>query len=271
MLQEERIVCYDKELDIEAYRFRGLLQKFPNHFHEYYVIGFIESGARKMTCRNQEYILGGGDIVLFEPLATHTCEPLDGQALDYRCLNIKNSVMARLVAEITGSSRLPRFIEPVLYRSEQVSILQALHQMIMDKTEGFCKEEHLYFLIGQLLAQPKAGTVLATAAGAVQIAVEYLEQHYAEGISLDELAALSGSNKYSLLRGFTKAKGITPYRYLQALRISAAKKMLEAGTQPLETALTVGFADQSHFTNVFKECIGLTPGQYRAIFSCRRE
>lgn len=271
MLQEERIVCYDKELDIEAYRFRGLLQKFPNHFHEYYVIGFIESGARKMTCRNQEYILGGGDIVLFEPLATHTCEPLDGQALDYRCLNIKNSVMARLVAEITGSSRLPRFSEPVLYRSEQVSILQALHQMIMDKTEGFCKEEHLYFLIGQLLAQPKAGTVLATAAGAVQIAVEYLEQHYAEGISLDELAALSGSNKYSLLRGFTKAKGITPYRYLQALRISAAKKMLEAGTQPLETALTVGFADQSHFTNVFKECIGLTPGQYRAIFSCRRE
>ena len=63
MLQEERIICYDKELDIEAYRFRGLLQKFPNHFHEYYVIGFIESGARKMTCRNQEYILGSGDIV----------------------------------------------------------------------------------------------------------------------------------------------------------------------------------------------------------------
>ncbi|WP_293726823.1 AraC family transcriptional regulator [uncultured Phascolarctobacterium sp.] len=266
MLQEERIVCYDKELDIEAYRFRGLLQKFPNHFHEYYVIGFIESGARKMTCRNQEYILGSGDIVLFEPLATHTCEPLDGQALDYRCLNIKNSVMERLVTEITGSSRLPRFSEPVLYRSEQVSVLQELHQMIMAKTEGFCKEEHLYFLIGQLLAQPQAEAAPATAASAVQTAAEYLEQHYAEGISLDDLAALVGSNKYSLLRGFTRAKGITPYRYLQALRISAAKKLLEAGTQPLETALTVGFADQSHFTNVFKECIGLTPGQYRTIF-----
>ena len=45
MEQETRTVKYDPELKIEAYSFKGIMQKFPNHFHDYYVIGFIESGV----------------------------------------------------------------------------------------------------------------------------------------------------------------------------------------------------------------------------------
>ena len=42
MNKEIRTVVYDDELRIEAYRFEGIVQPFPNHFHEYYVIGFME-------------------------------------------------------------------------------------------------------------------------------------------------------------------------------------------------------------------------------------
>ena len=42
--QEQRRVYYDKDLKIEAYNLSGVVQKFPNHFHEYYVIGFVEGG-----------------------------------------------------------------------------------------------------------------------------------------------------------------------------------------------------------------------------------
>lgn len=52
---EEEIVRYDSELKIEALRLKGIIQKFPNHFHEHYVIGFIESGQRKLSCKNREY------------------------------------------------------------------------------------------------------------------------------------------------------------------------------------------------------------------------
>ena len=55
MRQEERTVCFDRELKIEAYRFKGIMQKFPNHFHEHYVIGFIEKGQRYLSCKNKEY------------------------------------------------------------------------------------------------------------------------------------------------------------------------------------------------------------------------
>lgn len=42
MGEEVRKVVFDEELEIEAYQFEGIMQKFPNHFHEHYVIGFLK-------------------------------------------------------------------------------------------------------------------------------------------------------------------------------------------------------------------------------------
>ena len=49
--QEQRHVYYDRDLEIEAYNLGGIVQKFPNHFHEFYVLGFIEGGKRHLWCR----------------------------------------------------------------------------------------------------------------------------------------------------------------------------------------------------------------------------
>ena len=73
MKKEIRTVVYDDELRIEAYRFEGIVQPFPNHFHEHYVIGFIENGERCLSCKNQEYTIKKGDIVLFNPGDNHAC------------------------------------------------------------------------------------------------------------------------------------------------------------------------------------------------------
>lgn len=53
MKKEVRTVVYDDELHIEAYRFEGIVQPFPNHFHEYYVIGFMEDGERVLSCKTR--------------------------------------------------------------------------------------------------------------------------------------------------------------------------------------------------------------------------
>lgn len=50
--EEARVVTYDEELRIEAYRFSGVAQSFPSHFHEYYVLGLMEAGQRSLTCRD---------------------------------------------------------------------------------------------------------------------------------------------------------------------------------------------------------------------------
>lgn len=269
MEQEERTICFDKDLEIEAYRFKGIMQKFPNHFHEYYVIGFIESGRRHLSCKNKEYNIGTGDLLLFNPMDNHTCRQIDNKTLDYRCMNIKQEIMKKAVFEVTGKEYSPCFSQPVVFHSEQISLLRELHKAVMENQPDFKKEEIFLFLIEQLTeeySQPfpheKAEDVNAT----IQTVCNYIDEHYQEHITLDYLSCLSKMNKYSLLRSFTKVRGITPYRYLETIRINEAKKLLESGVEPIGAAMQTGFVDQSHFTNFFKEFIGLTPKQYKNIF-----
>lgn len=56
MRKETRTVVYYEEFHVEAYHFEGVVQPFPNHFHEYYVIGFVESGERCLSCNNKEWL-----------------------------------------------------------------------------------------------------------------------------------------------------------------------------------------------------------------------
>ncbi|WP_044338759.1 helix-turn-helix domain-containing protein [Rossellomorea aquimaris] len=265
----ERMVRFDRDLQIESYRFEGIMQTFPNHFHEYYVIGFIESGQRRMSCKNKEYDIGPGDLIFFNPLDNHSCEPIDHQPMDYRCLNINTDIMRRVTEEITGEDYLPSFASPVAYSSGHAPLLKKLHQMIMDEISDFEKEETFYFLFQQLIQEYASETREAecrVVKQEIEDVCDFLKVHYAEPVTLDDLARIANMNKYSLLRSFTRFKGITPYRYLQTIRVGEAKKLLEQNVKPLDAAIETGFVDQSHFSRFFMEFIGLTPGQYREIF-----
>jgi len=270
LINETRIVCFDAELNIEAYNFKGIMQKFPNHFHDYYVIGFIENGKRHLSCKNKQYTIEMGDLVLFNPSDNHTCEQIDGRTLDYRCINIQKDVMRKVAFEITGKEYVPYFIENVLFHNELVSSLRELHLMVMQEEKDFKKEELFLFIIEQLITE-YSDDVPATAIQEnnteIKTVCDFLENNYMESISLNELSNLTGLNKYYLVHSFTKQKGISPYNYLETIRIGKAKKFLEQGIAPIDVAFQTGFTDQSHFTNFFKKLIGLTPKQYMNIFS----
>ena len=269
MSQEIRKVHFDKELNIEAYNFKGIMQKFPNHFHEHYVIGLIEKGQRNLSCKNKDYVIKTGDLLLFNPHDNHTCEQIDDKTLDYRCINIEPKIMKKLAYEITGQDFLPYFTEPVVFHSELVSSLRELHLMIMQEEKAFQKEEIFFFLIEQLIEEytkPVPSISLNKTSAEIELVCDFLEKNYTENITLGDLSALAGLSKYYLLRSFTKQKGISPYNYLETIRIDKAKKLLEKGVKPIDVALQTGFTDQSHFSNFFKKFIGLTPNQYMKIF-----
>ncbi|OZB98631.1 AraC family transcriptional regulator [Paenibacillus sp. XY044] len=273
MPDEIRTVYYDAGLQVEAYRFVGVKQKFPPHFHDYYVIGFIEGGQRYLACRQQEYIIHPGDIIIFNPRDVHTCEQVDGRALDYRCINIQPERMMEIVQEITGRSDLPVFTQTVLCQSEFAPSLQELHAMICEGEPDFIKEERFFLLMGQLFQEysdTPADGFYEVGVG-FQDVCDYMEANFAGAVSLDELSALAGLSKYHFLRSFTRERGISPYSYLETVRIGHAKKLLEQGVPPADTALQTGFSDQSHFSNFFKRFIGLTPRQYMRIFIDERQ
>lgn len=269
-------MVYDDELRLEACRFEGIVQPFPNHFHEYYVIGFVESGERRLSCKNREYIIGKGNIVLFNPGDNHACVQSGDGALDYRSLHISKEVMLDLAGEVTGERTLPGFSQNVILDDDAACYLRPLHEWIMSGSCEFSKDENLLFLISLLIqryGQPFERCVSECRAE-IEKACAFMERNYARRIGLDQICLCAGLSKSALLRAFAKSKGVTPYSYLENIRIGKAKALLEQGVAPTEAALRTGFSDQSHFTHYFKRFIGLAPGAYRDIFggkSCTEE
>ena len=272
--QEQRHVHYDRDLELEAYQLSGIVQKFPNHFHECYVIGFVEGGKRHLWCKNQECDVSAGDLILFNPRDNHCCAPVDGQLLDYRAVNIQPEIMEKSVKEITGRSFRPYFTQNVVFRSDITRSVAALYDAILRHASKLEKEESLFFLLEQLLqeyAEPFSEETISRPNPQIQSLCTYMEEHFSDNLSLDELTAMTTFGKSYLLRSFTKQIGVSPYRYLQTIRLDKAKHFLEQGIAPVDAAAMAGFSDQSRFTNFFKEFIGLTPRQYQKIFTTTSE
>lgn len=94
---------------------------------------------------------------------------------------------------------------------------------------------------------------------------EYLEQHYAEKISLDELSKQFFINKYYLTRVFKEQFGQSITAYLTSLRITHAKQLLRFSEKSVEEiGLECGLGQLHYFSRVFKEVEGVPPSIYRS-------
>lgn len=101
----------------------------------------------------------------------------------------------------------------------------------------------------------------------VEKAVAYINAHYRQSISLEDIAAFVDLSPAHLSRLFKKEMGRTVIEYLTLVRIEAAKRMLRLGKTIEEVATATGFSEVTYFSRVFKREVGVTPGTYRNRFA----
>lgn len=98
-----------------------------------------------------------------------------------------------------------------------------------------------------------------------------LQSRVGEKVTLTEMAMKAGLGERTFLRRFQKATGLTPIEYVQHLRVGKARELLESSDLSIEElAWHVGYEDTGAFRRVFQRILGLSPGEYRRRFSCRR-
>jgi AraC family transcriptional regulator len=98
----------------------------------------------------------------------------------------------------------------------------------------------------------------------LRLVCDFMTDHLAEDISLDDLAELTGLTAKHFSRAFKQSTGLPPHQYLISQRIEAAKRCLvKAETSLADIALACGFADQSHFAATFRKVVGMPPGTWR--------
>lgn len=95
-------------------------------------------------------------------------------------------------------------------------------------------------------------------------AIEYIHRHFDQPISVGELAAMSHLSVSQFERSFRKYFKTPPMKYLNAIRISAAARLLIEGDRSIASiAHDTGFYDHSHFSKQFKAAKGVSPSAYR--------
>lgn len=92
----------------------------------------------------------------------------------------------------------------------------------------------------------------------------YLRDHMAEEISIEQLTQLTHLSPSHLIRSFSRAVGVSPIRYLQNIRVDAAKSLLMATDMEIgEIAAAVGFGSPKYFWRVFRAATGVSPREFR--------
>lgn len=101
----------------------------------------------------------------------------------------------------------------------------------------------------------------------IREAEDHLSRHFDRHVPVGELADLAGMSRRNFVRRFKEATGQRPGVYLQMIRVTAARKMLEDGAPSIErVGQSVGYEDTAFFRRIFKCYSGITPSAYRDRF-----
>lgn len=122
----------------------------------------------------------------------------------------------------------------------------------------------IYGLLTALVDNSCAENSLPDKKDPVTSAMHFIQQRYADPISLDDVAAHANMSRYHFSRLFKKACGYSPHEYLILTRLNCAKHLLKTTSLPIKTiARKVGYQNESSFTNAFTERVGLAPTLFR--------
>ncbi len=255
---------------------------YGSHTHDFSELSIIVGGRASHLVEGQAQKLARGDIFLIPPHFYH--EQLRMKNLDYYNIMFDLNSFPLYQKELTvvpGGKELllldpkNRYMRKFYSRchvpdTEMNKIESVLAELLQEYTErkgGYQARIRSYFLSLLLLlarhTEPQDTTELAQLDKIIQ-SLDYMETHYAEKVSLDELAAISFLSKRQYSRIFRSVYSMTPMEYLRSRRIQQACALLRDTNMPLaEIASVCGFTDSSHLSRCFLDSVGLTPGTYR--------
>lgn len=245
---------------------------FRKHSHEAYSIGLIMSGRTIFQLEGATHEATAGRIALIEPGAMHACNPDQGSGMSYRMFYVSPGWLEDVARELLGfGAGAPRFAAPVLDDAPLFEAWNALYRAMRQGAGRLEKETRLLDALAGLVTRharlgEARGSVrgMAEPDGAVGRAREHLLAHLTEPVSLEELASVAGLSRCHLARTFQEAVGLPPHAYQNQSRVELGKRLLRQGMAICQVAAETGFADQSHFTRVFRQFTGATPLQYQA-------
>lgn len=234
---------------------------FPAHTHRSFSLGLVEKGQRSILTNEETFLISAGEGFLLNPHQPHVCSITGTESHDYWVVSLQPDRMQALFTEATGKTGTPYFPQVKL---TDAPIVGGLAAWLADPVAA---EEALHALLCDLLAHyaSESTSVAPVCTDALVLAVQQMETRQSEKVLLQELAETAHLSPFYLNRVFRQVAGVPPHSYLLQTRIKNSLALLLETGSIATTAQRLGFADQSHFTRLFKREVGITPGQFLSL------
>ena len=236
------------------------------HSHVFSELLYIDKGEGEIVMRNAGIPVKERDFILLPPNFSHTEISSDTDHMEYYALGVSNLSLAMYETE-------DEYRPLIRLGSENDRVRSLIRSMVSElRRKGMGHEimVRAYFL--ELMAiLLRAGKDALTVRGHDEMAKgkmnrvkDYIDSHYMEDLTLDSIAAMFHVSKYHLVRELSRAFSMTPYRYLEEIRIRIAKNLLSSTEHRItDIAMTVGYSSSSYFSQRFRSLTGITPLDYR--------
>lgn len=241
----------------------------PRHFHPELEISVVQQGSPwEFYYRGTKHVVPPGTFTLAQPGEIHTTYMAGEISSSFYGLHVDSALLENAVMEVTGIELgLPFFTTPVVTNKNLNRLVINLHIAMEEASASVLEQQSLVLgMLAQLILHYAENRPVLQPLGVEHQSVrrvrDYLEDNYAENVSLDQLAHIANLSPFYLNRAFCKEFGLPPHAYQTQVRIARSKTLLTNGWSIGQVAVETGFASQSHFGSHFKRFTGVTPGKY---------
>lgn len=248
------------------------------HWHEELEFCYVVSGEATLKTVNNTYRIKAGEAVFMNTNVLCTMEAKES------CIVHSHIFHSTFLSGHFKSIFETKYMQPVLQNKKieivkiegvnnpQRMIVSRLRQVAKlqetENTEFFTRNllsEIWMFLLEEIANLENSANPAASVNQERMLhMLSYIHEHYAEKISLEDIAAAAAVSKREALRCFQHGINQTPFAYLQEYRLQIAKKLLTSSQVSVTViAGETGFGSSAYFGKVFKEQEGMTPKEYR--------
>lgn len=246
------------------------------HSHDFYQLIYCRSGNGMIGIGEAIYEATAGKAYLVMPMELHFVAPKDGLSVIEAKFTVEDggldTGLRLLPAEmnVDGCPLLRRSLFDILregtsgapYSHEATGAALTLFLVRLLREYGISASDP--DVQSCYLGTSQKRTVRTDRDADFLKALDYIEHHLAEEITLDDLCELVGFERSYLITRFKKSFGLSPMRYVGAMRIEQAKHLLLTTDKSVtEIAYETGFGSIHYFSRYFGRTVGLSPNEYR--------
>ena len=259
-------------------------ENYPMHWHLPIEIIMPVNNGYIIRCGKTVYDLREEDILFVQPGVLHECvAPEHGRRffcqLSLPAPLVSSKMLSAVYLALPPVMRITPELDETLHKQVRLLLYQTYQKDIgssllaeFTRYLNTLQIVHLVYTFFEKNAQEYAvrETHKLESVAQLQQACTYIQESYAEKITLNSVSYRIGFSKYHFARLFRSYTGVTFYRYLNTIRISNAQIMLtDMEATITDVAYSVGYSSMSSFIRMFKDFCGCTPSQYRRMLEAK--